>query len=160
MDRDILEMTRNRIYWNEGFEPNEYLCPSKFPTIGIGFRTSTLAMYGLKKVENLNQMLAFHILDFFIEKIYNELNEKYNWLGQMPDEAISVMIEMIFQMGWGNSKKGFLSFKNTIKYLKQGKYTKASDEMLDSEWARPEKGTPQRAKRLSEMIRKLADEQE
>ena len=46
---------------------------------------------------------------------------------------------------------GFRKFKKTIYYLETEQYLEASEEMLDSKWAR--KDSPARALRLSEKIK-------
>ena len=44
--------------------------------------------------------------------------------------------------------------KQTIKYLEQGLYHKASTEMLDSLWSRQ---TPERSKELSDRLKKIGE---
>ncbi len=53
---------------------------------------------------------------------------------------------MVFQLGIGGVSK----FKNMWKALGEGDYQTASEEMLDSRWA---KQTPSRAEGLSEIMK-------
>ena len=152
MDRDILDIARESIKEHEGFSDKVYKCPAGFDTIGYGFRLSTLEYYGIKLTKPLSVELADHILDYFIEKIYKYLEVKFPWVDGLPDNAIAIMIEMTFQLG----ANGFYGFTNAIKYLKQHNFKNAAKEMLDSKWAR--KDSPNRAKEMAEIIRKLADE--
>ena len=55
---------------------------------------------------------------------------------------------MVYQLG----KYGVLKFKNFLKALDEGDLSRASEEMLDSLWARQ---TPNRAKDLSSIISEL-----
>ena len=59
--------------------------------------------------------------------------------------AIGIVVEMIYQIGIGGVSK----FKKTLEYINAGDYVKASEEMLDSKWARQ---TPSRAKSLSSLM--------
>ena len=62
-------------------------------------------------------------------------------------EAVKdVIVEMCYQMG----VSGFSKFKKTIDHLMRKDYKAASEEMLDSRWA---KQTPNRAKKLSDYVK-------
>ena len=61
-------------------------------------------------------------------------------------QAKCVLIEMVFQLGIGGVSK----FKNMWKALGEGDYQTASEEMLDSRWA---KQTPKRATDLSNVMK-------
>ena len=61
-------------------------------------------------------------------------------------QAKCVIIEMVFQLGIGGVSK----FKKMWKALKQNDYQIASEEMLDSKWA---KQTPKRAEELSSVMK-------
>ena len=50
-------------------------------------------------------------------------------------------------MGFSGVKK----FKKTIQYIKDDNFLMASEEMLDSKWAKSD--SPNRAKELSEIIK-------
>jgi len=56
---------------------------------------------------------------------------------------------MVYQMG----AKDFSEFVLTIGHFENRRWVKAADEMLKSRWYREQ--TPERAKRLSEMVRKV-----
>ena len=59
-----------------------------------------------------------------------------------------VVTEMCYQLGVG----GFSKFKKTISYLQNKQFNDASEEMLDSLWA---KQTPNRAKELSKRVKEV-----
>jgi len=70
-------------------------------------------------------------------------------LDSHPECVREVLIEMVFQLGVGGVSK----FKKFLAHLSTGTYHLAADEMLDSRWA---KQTPQRAEKLSYIIRSLS----
>ena len=67
---------------------------------------------------------------------------------QESQQLVDVITQMVFQLG----KEGTRGFKNMWAALKQGDYVKASEEMLDSRWA---KQTPQRARAVAREMRML-----
>ena len=66
----------------------------------------------------------------------------------MPQEIKDVVMEMCYQLGVG----GFSKFKKTIAFLQNKQFIDASQEMLDSLWA---KQTPNRAKELSNRVKEV-----
>jgi len=64
----------------------------------------------------------------------------------MPSHIKDVVLEMCYQLGVG----GFSKFRKTISYLQNKQFKDASEEMLDSLWA---KQTPNRAKALSNIVK-------
>jgi hypothetical protein len=66
------------------------------------------------------------------------------------EDAIGVVIEMVFQLGVGNVNK----FKNMLEALKESDYAHAAVHMLASNW---HKQTPERCEELAEILRTCAD---
>ena len=85
-----------------------------------------------------------------VEKIKYKLESKFPWYLKAPKEVQEIVINMSYQMG----VSGFSKFRKTIKYLEQGLYHKASNEMLDSLWS---KQTPERSKELSDKLKKIGE---
>lgn len=78
------------------------------------------------------------------------LLDKYAaWWRQMNPTRQRVLANMVFNMGWGNGKRGLSSFKNTLAAMQRGDYRAASKGMLQSGWARQ---VGDRAKRLATMM--------
>jgi len=69
---------------------------------------------------------------------------------QMPDDLQSILANMLFNLG----RTRFLTFKKMIQAVKDGDYSKAADEMVDSRWYGQ---VGDRAKRLVARMRKLDD---
>ena len=120
----------------EGFDGMPYEDTLGIPTIGYGTK--------LPLTEEEAELLLKHRLD---KKIL-EISEKEPFFLDLPQKAQEVIANMAYQLGVG----GVLKFKKMWAALKKGDYQKAADEMLDSKWA---KQTPNRAKRLAEIMRSL-----
>ena len=122
-----------RIAKNEGFRSKPYQCSENVWTIGHGLTWIT-------EEESLS------ILSGRISELHLKLSEDLDWYDRMPPEIKGVIIEMCYQIGYS----GVMKFKNMIANMKDINWKGASDEMLDSLWA---KQTPERANRLAEIVR-------
>ena len=126
---------------HEGYEPRVYKCTNGYDTIGYGFAIKDLYM---------NKEVADLILDQKIQEMLKRiLSDKDwgNWFPEKPQHIQEVLINMIFQIGFSGVKK----FRKTIQYIKDDNFLLASEEMLDSKWARSD--SPNRAKELSDIIK-------
>ena len=126
---------------HEGYEPRVYKCPNGFDTIGYGFAIKDLFM---------DEEIAGLILDKKIRGILARIegNEDWDsWFFDKPEPVQDVLVNMIFQIGFSGVRK----FKKTIRYIKDDKLLLASEEMLDSKWARSD--SPNRAKELSDILK-------
>ena len=127
---------------NEGFKDREYLDHLKVPTIGYGFAIKDLV---------LDKDICDMILERKLKSLIKRVHKKFPFVEDLPEEAQEVVYEMCYQLGLG----GFSKFKKTIAFLRLGNYKVCADEMLDSRWARQ---TPNRAQRLSNIIREIPSE--
>ena len=138
-----LDNLKEMIVKHEGYESRVYKCPNGFDTIGYGFAIKDLFM---------DKELADFILDKKIREILAKIeanNDWDKWFWDKSQIAKEVLINMIYQIGFSGVRK----FKKTIQYIKEDKYLLASEEMLDSKWARSD--SPNRAKELSEILRSV-----
>ena len=133
--KDIIEQLKI----HEGYKPTVYKCTAGVDTIGIGFAIKDL---------NLSEEVCEMILTEKLEALEERFEKKFDWFHTSPVEVRNVMLNMAYQLGFA----GFCKFKKTIAYLEEAEWEKASEEMLDSRWA---KQTPNRAKELSEIIKSL-----
>ncbi len=133
--KDIIEQLKI----HEGYKPAVYKCTAGVDTIGIGFAIKDL---------NLSEEVCELILTEKLEALEERFEKKFDWFQESPVEVRNVMLNMAYQLGFA----GFCKFKKTIAYLEEAEWEKASEEMLDSKWA---KQTPNRAKELSEIIKSL-----
>lgn len=114
--------------------------------------TLLMALIRDMKINGITKEEAIMLLNNDIYQADADLRAKVKWYDGAPEELKSVLINMTFNMGIGNSKKGLLSFRNTLWYMGAGEYEKAAENMLKSKWARQVKG---RATRLAERVRAL-----
>ena len=135
MTGDLLEA----IKLSEGFRDKVYKDTLGIDTIGYGFAIKDLVLD-----EDISEMILRRKLDTLIDRV----NKRFKFLMNLPAEAQDVIYEMCYQMG----VSGVSKFKNTLLYLENKEFRMASKEMLDSRWARQ---TPNRAKRLSDIIEEL-----
>ena len=124
---------------HEGYSKRVYKDHLDKDTIGIGFLVSTL---------ELDEDVCDIILQRLLIKKEEEVNKRYGWYRNLPQEAKDIVINMVYQLG----PTGFSKFKKTIHYISEQQWKAASIEMLDSLWA---KQTPNRAKELSERMAKV-----
>tara|TARA_Y100000361_G_scaffold80477_1_gene71164 strand:- start:952 stop:1356 length:405 start_codon:yes stop_codon:yes gene_type:complete len=122
---------------HEGYVGVVYKDSLGIDTIGYGF--------AIKDLE-LDKDVCDMILERKIKNLEDRVRNKFGWYPFMPQEIQDVVMEMCYQLG----VTGFSKFAKTITYLKDKNFEKASEEMLDSLWARQ---TPNRAKELSRRVK-------
>ena len=127
----------------EGYRSSVYLDTLDKPTIGYGFLIDTLELQ-----EDICELILMRKL----EKLIKSIKFNFKWFDDMPDKVQDVIINMCYQLG----VSGVSKFKKTIQFIKNKQWDRASVEMLDSKWAREQ--TPQRAKRLSEIVKSVEED--
>lgn len=147
-----IEKVKNRIKLHEGFRLEPYTDTEGFLTGGFGHKildgeTLPTTKQGWEELfdKDFNKAYegATEIFESKLDNIYN------HGLDQSTVDIVKgVLVEMVYQIG----KYGVLKFKNFLKGLNEANFKVASEEMLDSLWARQ---TPNRAKDLSNIINGL-----
>ena len=127
----------------EGYRSSVYLDTLDKPTIGYGFLIDTLELQ-----EDICELILMRKL----EKLIKSIKFNFKWFDDMPDKVQDVIINMCYQLG----VSGVSKFKKTIQFMKNKQWDRASVEMLDSKWGREQ--TPQRAKRLSEIVKSVEED--
>ena len=122
---------------SEGFRPTEYKCTEGFDTICYGFAIKDLV---------LGEDICDMILERKVAELKLRIQQKFPFYEDMPEAVQDVIVEMCYQMG----VSGFSKFRKTIDHFMRKDYKSASEEMLDSRWA---KQTPNRAKKLSDYVK-------
>ena len=122
-----------RIGNNAGFRSKPYQCTEDVWTIGHGLTWIT-------------EEESLHILANRISQLHLKLIDDLDWYRNMPPIVQGVVIEMCYQIGFA----GFWKFNKAIGHMKAKNWKGASEEMLDSLWARQ---TPSRANRLADIVR-------
>jgi len=132
-----------RIKKHEGFVPKIYKDSLGFATIGYGHLV--LETDRFKEGVTYKKKDLEEVFDSDFNTAKSNANQLIEGL-PIHHQAKCVIIEMVFQLGIGGVSK----FKKMWKALKQNDYQIASEEMLDSKWA---KQTPKRAEELSSVMK-------
>lgn len=75
-------------------------------------------------------------LEYDVVMSINNLNAALPWTKNIDDVRRSVLIEMTYNMGIKKLSDPIHGFKDMLKSLQDKDYKKASQEMLDSAWAK------------------------
>jgi len=132
-----------RIKKHEGYRDTIYKDSLGFSTIGYGHLVLQTDRYEKGVTYRKKDLEKVFDTDFNTAK--SNANQLIEGL-PIHHQAKCVIIEMVFQLGMGGVSK----FKKMWKALKQNNYQIASEEMLDSRWA---KQTPKRAEELSNVMK-------
>ena len=133
MNKDLIDSIKK----HEGYRSKVYKDSLGIDTIGYGF--------AIKDLE-LDEDICDIILDRKIKELATRVNRTFSWYRYMPQTIRDVVMNMCYQLGVG----GFSKFRKTISFLQNKQFHDASEEMLDSLWARQ---TPNRAKELSKIVK-------
>jgi lysozyme len=133
----------------EGIREEPYKDSEGWWTIGVGH------LIDRRKGGNLPFWIdSFPILLDEAEKLLKDdiadlekpLFDRFPWISALSSVRECVFLSMAFQMGVA----GLATFKNTLKYAKNGSFHLAAAEMLESDWRDQ---TPERAGRLAQAMR-------
>ncbi|MDF1690522.1 MAG: hypothetical protein P1U35_13025 [Cycloclasticus sp.] len=120
---------------HEGLRLKPYKCTAGKLSIGYGRNLDDM---GISEVE------AMVMLRNDIEQCYQEL-EMFSWFEDLDQVRQEALVDMLFNLGLPT----FLEFKKTLKFVAEGKYSQAAEEMLRSKWANQ---VGDRAKELAYMV--------
>lgn len=137
-----METLQNYIKQNEGLRLKPYLCSKGKLTIGYGRNLDDRGITTEEAMLMLINDIQIAIVDLY--RIFNN-DEVVNGLS---NNRQMVLIDMMLNLG----ATRFSKFKQTIRAVKKNDYNRASDEILDSKYAR--KDVPNRAKRNADIMRK------
>ena len=143
----MFDTVKERIKKHEGFRDTIYKDSLGKMTIGWGHLITPQD----KLMENTQYSKEF--LNNLFEKDFDiACDQAMSLIGSynICEDAIGVVIEMVFQLGVGNVNK----FKNMLEALKESDYAHAAVHMLASNW---HKQTPERCEELAEILRTCAD---
>ena len=141
-----LEEVKEHIKEEEGYRDTIYKDTLNFATIGYGHlvlprdKFKEGVKYSHKELEKVFEY-DFQIAKQDMESLTKDLD--------IVDGAKEILIHMLFQLG----KPKVMKFQRMFENLRKKDYVGASNEMLDSLWAK--KHTPARAERLARKMREL-----
>ena len=116
------EILKNMLRKHEGLRLQPYHDTVGKLTIGIG---RNLDDVGISTAE------AMFLLDNDIRRAEDDLDTHCPWWRDMDETRQLVIADMCFNMGIGT----LLGFKNSLKAMKEGRYSDAADGMGQSKWA-------------------------
>ena len=93
-------------------------------TAALGITTASVTKNGVTVAQ------AMALLDFDIARVEKQLDAKLPWWRNLDDNRQRVLVNMTFNLGITR----FLNFKNTIEFVRKGKYALASENMKKSLW--------------------------
>jgi len=141
-----LEEVKEHIKEEEGYRDTMYRDHLGFATIGYGHLV--LPRDKFKEGVKYSHKELLKILDYDFAIAKQDMESLTKDL-DIVDGAKEILIHMLFQLG----KPKVMKFQRFFENLKKKDYIGASNEMLDSLWAK--KHTPARAERLARKMREL-----
>jgi lysozyme len=146
MNNENLQKLIAELRRDEGVRYSPYNDTKGIPTVGVGHNLSANPLPAGWKYP-LNDTQVNSLLDDDLEDVFHDLDRNLPWWTDLNDVRQRVLTNMCFNLGITK----LLGFRNTLVYMRQGKYDAAADGMLASAWATQVKG---RAQRLADMMRK------
>ena len=143
----MFDTVKERIKKHEGFKNIAYLDSLGQATIGYGHLITKADNFIQGKEYSKEELNALFEKDFDIA-----CDQAMSLVGSFNicEDAIGVVIEMVFQLGMGGVSK----FKMMLESLKESDYANAAVHILASNW---HKQTPTRCEELAEVLRTCAD---
>lgn len=133
----IITPLHKLISQHEGFRSKAYVCSEGHLTVGFGRNLEDL---GVSEEE------AYQLLDNDIKRCVQESKIRFPWFESLDQVRRDVVISMVFNLGISR----LLNFKEFLHAMSVNDFKKASEEMLNSHWAKQVKS---RANELSEMMK-------
>ncbi len=153
-----MDRLRAQLVLHEGKRRKVYPDTEGHPTIGIGRNLDAKPLSAREVAAIPLGDIAAGLTDEQIDLLFSRdvaeavaaLDRHLPWWRRLDEVRRRVLLDMMFNMGPGDEKKGLLSFRNTLENIRTGFYTEAAEGMLASKWARQ---TKTRADRLAAMMR-------
>jgi lysozyme len=128
---------REQLIRDEGKHLTPYRDTLGLLTIGVGHNLDA---------HGISEEVCDLLLTEDIARTLGGLRARLGWYADLAEPRRAVLENMAFNMGVG----GLLGFRKMLAAIQAGAWSKAADEMLDSDWARQ---VGDRAKRLAEQMR-------
>lgn len=140
-----------RLEFHEGCVLKPYYCPTGHKTIGIGHNVEARPWTDEERkaigdwekgiTKNMAYMICRNDVNLCLEKL-----KTLDFWKSLDEERQYALIDLCFQLGWVGLKK----FKKMLKAMSEKDFKTASEQCLDSTYA---KQTPKRAKRIANLIK-------
>jgi lysozyme len=158
MPNSNLNTLEKRLMAYEGENKNDegqheaYLDSKGILTVGYGHRV--LDSDNLKLGDTISVEQAQRFFSNDVAKARSEARLVVSNYSTLPVDAQDILTEMVFQMGLEGTKK-FQRMRTALTVGPTPDFGIASDEMLDSKWARED--SPRRARDLARRMRRLSE---
>jgi lysozyme len=136
MTDDGIARTKGMITRHEGMRLSPYKDSVGKLTIGVGHNLDDVP---------ITENAALAILGDDVARVVLQVKGALSFFDSLTEPRQAVLLDMAFNMGLG----GLLQFHHFLANLQDGQYGLASQDMLNSEWARQ---VGQRATELAKMM--------
>ncbi len=113
-----------------------YRCTSGALTIGYGHNLDANPIPGVGEGDVLYEDEARELLDQDVRAVARALDARLPWWRELNEPRQAVLLNMAFNMG----VSGLLAFKNTLRAVREARWSDAKTGMLASRWAAQVKG--------------------
>jgi len=139
-----IERLKRQIKEHEGVRKKAYKDSLGNWTIGVGHLIKLPDEHNLLKVS----LADVHVDQLFLIDLNQAIDDARKFIDadDVPEEVFEVVVNMAFNLGLTK----LLQFKKFQQALKEKDFIKASEEMLDSRWARQ---LPNRSQELANIVR-------
>lgn len=124
---EIVERLTPQLIVEEGVSLKPYLDTKGKLTIGVG---RNLTDKGISLEE------AMYLLPHDIDEAIRDLFRKFPWASELSLVRQVVLVNMCFNMGIGNAKRGLASMDKTLKLIEDGNYAAGARGMSRTKWAK------------------------
>ena len=134
-----LEKVKDTLTRHEGLRLDLYQCSMGANTIGVGHNLDA---------KGISAAVAALLLEEDIQDAVADLEKNIRGFRELPETVQEALVNLCFNMGIPR----LLQFKKTLSYLRDAKYEKAANELLDSRYASQ---VGYRALEVAQMIRSV-----
>lgn len=134
---ELKEVVR-RLKINEGLRLQIYICPTGYPSIGIGrnLLTNPLTVEEERVCGDYKKGITANMAEYLcrndVIRVTQALKASLPLFHKLDNERQFVLVDMAFNLGIS----GLLKFKNMLYALSIGDYRGASKELLNSKYAK------------------------
>ena len=135
-----VENVKQTLVKHEGLRLHMYQDSVGIWTIGVGHNLED---------KGISERVAALMLEDDIEDALTDLQRNINFFDELPEQAQEALVNLCFNLGIPR----LMQFKKTLAFLKECKWEKAANELLDSRYASQ---VGYRAVEVAQMIRRCA----
>ena len=143
---------KDQLIIDEGVKYESYLDHLSLKTCGIGHLCrEDEPEYDLPLGAKVSEERVTELFEQDIQTVIKDCKKVYDDWDKLPEEVKQIIANMMFNLG----RPRYSKFRKHIQAVMDGNWIEASKQMTDSRWYRQ---VPNRAKRLVERMRSVADE--